>query len=49
MCGEHVYGKRIVRALEQRAAVAVEQALTNHIMRASGSLVEDVKQTLTES
>ena len=41
--------RAIVRALEQRDAAAVEQAFTNHIMRASGSLVEDVKQTLTES
>jgi DNA-binding GntR family transcriptional regulator len=41
--------RAIVRALEQRDPAAVEQAITNHIMRASGSLVEDVKQTLTES
>jgi DNA-binding GntR family transcriptional regulator len=41
--------RAIVRALEQRDPAAVEQAITNHIMRASGSLVEDVQQTLTES
>ncbi|MBS1809749.1 MAG: GntR family transcriptional regulator [Acidobacteria bacterium] len=41
--------RAIVRALEQRDPTAVEQAITNHIMRASGSLVEDVKKTLTES
>jgi DNA-binding GntR family transcriptional regulator len=41
--------RAIVRALEQRDPAAVEQALTNHILRASGSLLEDVKQTLTES
>lgn len=39
----------IVRALEQRDAAAVEQAFTNHIMRAGDSLVEDVKQTITEA
>lgn len=41
--------RAIVRALEQRDPAAVEQAFTNHIMRASGSLVEDVKQTFTQS
>ncbi|MDX2030498.1 MAG: GntR family transcriptional regulator [Blastocatellia bacterium] len=34
--------RAIVRALEQRDPAAVEQAITSHIMRASGSLVEDV-------
>ncbi len=41
--------RAIVRALEQRDPAAIEQAITNHIMRASSSLVEDVTQTLTES
>lgn len=40
--------RAIVRALEQRDPAAVEQTFTTHIMRASGSLVEDVKHTLTE-
>lgn len=34
--------RAIVRALEQRDLVAIEQALTNHILRARGSLLEDV-------
>jgi len=40
---EHI---AIVRALEQRDPAAVEQAITCHIMRASGSLVEDVKRVV---
>lgn len=40
--------RAIVRALEQRDAAAVEQAITNHILRASGSLVEDVKRVVTQ-
>jgi DNA-binding GntR family transcriptional regulator len=34
--------RAIVRALEQHDPTAVEQAITNHVMRARGSLVEDV-------
>lgn len=36
--------RAIVRALEQRDPAAVEQAITNHIMRASSTLVEDVER-----
>lgn len=38
--------RAIVRALEQRDPVIVEQAITNHILRASGSLVEDVERVI---
>ena len=41
--------RAIVRALEQRDPAAVEQAITNHIMRASGSLVEDVERVVGET
>ncbi len=34
--------RAIVRALEQGDPAAVEQAITSHVMRARGSLVEDV-------
>lgn len=37
--------RAIVRALEQRDPVAVEQAITAHVLRASHSLVEDVEQS----
>ncbi len=37
--------RAIVRALEQRDASAVEQAITAHVMRASNSLVEDVEHS----
>ncbi len=40
--------RAIVRALEQRDPVIVEQAITNHIMRASGSLVEDVERVVRQ-
>jgi DNA-binding GntR family transcriptional regulator len=41
--------RAIVRALEQRDPALVEQAITNHIMRASGSLVEDVERVVGET
>lgn len=41
--------RAIVRALEQRDPALVEQAITNHIMRASGSLVEDVARVVGEA
>lgn len=40
--------RAIVRALEQRDPALVEQAITNHIMRASGSLVEDVERVVQQ-
>jgi GntR family transcriptional regulator, rspAB operon transcriptional repressor len=40
--------RAIVRALEQRDPALVEQAITNHIMRASGSLVEDVERVIRQ-
>ena len=40
--------RAIVRALEQRDPVAVEQTITNHILRASGSLVEDVERVVRQ-
>ena len=40
--------RAIVRALEQRDPAAVEQAITRHIMRASGSLVEDVERVVAQ-
>ncbi|MFN0109093.1 MAG: GntR family transcriptional regulator [Blastocatellia bacterium] len=40
--------RAIVRALEQRDPAAVEQAITNHIMRASGSLVKDVERVVPQ-
>jgi len=41
--------RAIVRALEQRDPSAVEQAITSHIMRASGSLVEDVERVVRQA
>ena len=41
--------RAIVRALEQRDPEAVEQAVTNHIMRASDSLVDDVEKAVQTS
>lgn len=40
--------RAIVRALELRDPSAVEQAITDHIMRASGSLVEDVERVVRQ-
>jgi GntR family transcriptional regulator, rspAB operon transcriptional repressor len=40
--------RAIVRALEQRDEAAVELAISNHIMRASGSLVEDVERVVRQ-
>ena len=40
--------RAIVRAMEHRDLAAIEVAITSHIMRASGSLVEDVERVLQQ-